>query len=85
MKNLQFIPETLCFKNPCKQLDTSGYNIFKNSLNISQNVDPKFSKECVHVFEDNDILMQDYNPLESSHSAEIADNYNQQNTSSDAA
>lgn len=85
MKNLKFISETLCFQNPCKQLDTSGYNIFKNSLNITQNVEPKYSKECVHVFEDSDVLMQNYNPFESSQSAEIADNYNQQNTSTDAA
>lgn len=85
MKNSVLNFKTLHFNNPCKQLDTSGYYVFKNSLNITQNVEPKYSNECVHVYEDTDLLMQNYNPMESSDSSDVAANFNQSNTSENAA
>lgn len=87
MDKLKFNFEKFKFRNPCKQLDTSSYNIFRNSLNLSQNADSVFSKECVDVFRDNDYLFQDYNPneIENSSSSQVADNFNESSKSSENA
>lgn len=62
MKNIQFNPVKCLFVNPCKQLQTNGNSIFVNSLNLSSPVEPKYCKECTHIFEDTDLLNMDYNP-----------------------
>lgn len=65
--------------NPCEQLQTSNTSIFKNKLNLSTNSQAIFCKECTHVFEDTDMMFQDYNPLEneSENSQNIANDYNE--------
>lgn len=79
MKNIQFNPVRYLFINPCSQLQTSGTSIFNNSLNLSSPVEPKYCKDCTHVYEDTDILNQEYNPLmsENSESGDVAQNYNE--------
>ena len=69
----------MLFINPCEQLQTSNTSIFKNKLNLSTNSQAIFCKECTHVFEDADIMFQDYNPLvtESETSKNIANDYNE--------
>lgn len=65
--------------NPCEQLQTSNTAIFKNKLNLSTNSQAIFCKECTHVYEDTDMMFQDYNPLmsESENSENNAQNFNE--------
>lgn len=79
MKSIQLNPILFRFVNPCAQLNTSGNAIFQNKLNLSQNVEPKFCKECTHVYEDTDMMYQDYDPtqVQDPESAQNAENFNE--------
>lgn len=79
MIKLELNPVKFRFVNPSKQLNTSGFAVFKDSLNLSQSVEPKYCKECTHVYEDTDMMFSDYDPLkvESPSSAQSAQNFNE--------
>lgn len=79
MKNIILNTKTLRFQNPCQQLQSNGFAVFYDKLNLSQNVEPKYCKDCTHVYQDTDLMYQDYNPLtvESPDSSAAAESFNQ--------